>query len=71
MDETNLPGRFDFVLTFVRGEKSVDEVKRAMVEGGLTTYVDALSDVGLSLKSRRRPIDIIVVDRAERLPTPN
>ena len=71
VDETNLTGRFDFVLTFLRGENSSDEVKRTMVEAGPTTYIDALRDLGLGLESRRRPIEMIVVDRAERVPTPN
>ena len=78
VDETNLAGRFDFVLTFVPPSGSGDHAVRAMaegkmalVEGGMTSYRDALAGVGLDLESRRMPIDVIVVDRAERVPTAN
>ena len=78
VDETNLAGRFDFVLTFAPALGSGDHATRAMaegkmalVEGGLTSYRDALAAVGLDLESRRRPLDVIVIDRAERVPTAN
>ena len=71
VDETSLAGRFDFVLTLVRGESSADEGKKTAIEGGVTTYVDALASLGLGLQSRRRPLDVIVIDRAERIQTPN
>ena len=78
VDHTHLAGRFDFVLTFVpaRGSsdhdiKAVVEGKMTMIEGGVTAYRDALAAIGLGLESHRGPLDVLVVDRAERIPAAN
>jgi uncharacterized protein (TIGR03435 family) len=70
VDETTLAGRFNFLLTLVPGEVSPEDGKRMVLEGGVTRYIDALSSIGLRL-GRRGAVATIVVERAERVPTPN
>jgi uncharacterized protein (TIGR03435 family) len=78
VDETSLKGRFEFVLTFgpARGfgddsKAVVREDKMISLEEGVTPFRDALASVGLGLETRRRPLEVIVIDRAERVPTAN
>ena len=64
IDQTGLAGRFDFTFPLV--------VSRATApDTGPTAYIDALAPLGLALEARQVPLDIIVVDGANRLPTPN
>jgi uncharacterized protein (TIGR03435 family) len=65
VDETKLAGRFDFTFALMpaRAERNRD--------GGPTEYIDALAELGLTLHSRTIPMEILVVDHAERIPTPN
>jgi uncharacterized protein (TIGR03435 family) len=61
-DETGLTGKYKFNLTFAP-EKAVDSP--------LPSLFTALQEqAGLKLEARRRPVDVIVIDRIER-PTEN
>jgi uncharacterized protein (TIGR03435 family) len=67
IDKTDLPGRFDFTLDFsgyfVPGRRP-DEMPSF-----IATSVQ--EQLGLKLESRRAPIEILVIDHAERVPSEN
>jgi len=63
VNETNLEGPFDFDLEFA------SPAATAPVEG--PSPFTALSELGLSLKPGKRPVNVFVIDSADRMPTPN
>lgn len=63
LNETNLEGAFDFDLEFVAPGST------AAIDGA--SPFAALSDLGLSLKAGKRPVNVFVIDGADRMPTPN
>jgi uncharacterized protein (TIGR03435 family) len=74
VDMTGLSGGFNINLEWTRDEtgSNVTGVESqppdAMI--GPTIYT-ALSGVGLKLESRKAPVDILVIDRGEKVPTEN
>ena len=70
-DMTHLTGRFDFTirLTDKKGDDGTDAPKLAVRDSEPSVFMDALDDLGLKLDSRRAAIDMLVVDRAEKVPT--
>jgi uncharacterized protein (TIGR03435 family) len=71
INQTNLDGCFDFELTFTQ------ELPRGMQEGqlfngapidtyGPTIYQALQKQLGLKLESKKAPVDILVIDRAEK-----
>ena len=71
LDMTGLTGRFDFTirLTEKSGDEGADATKRAVRDSEPSLFMDALDDLGLKLDPRKAAIDMLVVDRAERVPT--
>ena len=63
VNETNLEGEYDFDLEFVPPQTTEP------VDG--PSVFSALSDLGLSLKSGKRIVNFLVIDSADRIPTPN
>jgi uncharacterized protein (TIGR03435 family) len=49
----------------------VGEVPTTSDPDGLTVFDALQSQLGLKLESRKHPMDIIVVDKVERVPTDN
>ena len=74
-DQSGLQGRFDFTLALDGGLgkifKKVEGGKESVGDNPLTMFTDALEAVGLRLESRRMPVDVLVVDSAEKIPTEN
>jgi uncharacterized protein (TIGR03435 family) len=74
-DQTGLQGRFDFTLALDGGfgkiMKKVEGGKESLGDNELTLFTDTLEAVGLRLEGRRMPVDVLVVDRAEKIPTEN
>jgi uncharacterized protein (TIGR03435 family) len=67
VDKTNVAGRFDFIFAL-----NLARLERTKEGGeGPTAYRDALAELGLALQTRKIPLDVITVDHAERVPTPN
>ena len=67
VDQTGLKGTFDFTLeisTPGKTEKRAGE--GAAPDLAEITFFDALEQVGLKLEQRKMPLQVIVVDRAER-----
>ena len=68
IDETNLPGAYRYTYEISikegsEGEQGGDPVGASMVE--------ALEKGGLRLERRNAPIETIVIDHVERMPTEN
>jgi uncharacterized protein (TIGR03435 family) len=69
-DLTGLAGRFDFTIRLT--EKSGDDAdptKRAVRDSEPSLFMDALDDLGLKLDPRKAAVEMLVVDRAEKVPS--
>jgi uncharacterized protein (TIGR03435 family) len=63
-DETGIAGEFDFSLTYARDQA-------AGVDAGPSIFTALQEQLGLRLEARKSTMDVLVVDRAERVPTEN
>jgi len=77
-DETQLTDKFDFVLKFSPeglngpGGRPTPTTTALEAPESLGDIFSALqSDIGLKLESKRGPVEVIVVDHAEKVPTDN
>jgi uncharacterized protein (TIGR03435 family) len=69
IDMTELPGRFDFVLRDMGPAVFGDP---PTVDDKLAYYKRLVQDeFGLGLERRKAPVDVLVVDRADKVPTQN
>ena len=68
LDMTELKGRYAVKLDW-----TPDDVERtaAAVDSGPTIYTALRQQLGLKLESRKGPLDVLVVDQAERTPIAN
>jgi len=73
LDRTGLTGRYTFTanLTDVPGGLSGADQKRAVLQSDTPAFTALQEQLGLKLDSERAPIEMIVVDHADRVPTPN
>jgi uncharacterized protein (TIGR03435 family) len=80
VDLTEISGVFDVNLEwlpeFLRSKVSPDggpvSLNGQVIDGSLPSLVTALQEqLGLRLESRRGPLNVLVVDRAEKVPTAN
>jgi uncharacterized protein (TIGR03435 family) len=81
VDRTGLTGTYDFTLDFVRDSgRAIDAFKG--LPPGLAATPDGLGDapglatalqeqLGLKLEKARGPLDVIVVDQANKIPSDN
>jgi uncharacterized protein (TIGR03435 family) len=67
IDETGLKGRYDATLNigqYIRTPMQIDEMP--------SIVASAVQDLlGLKLESKKGPVDMVIVDRAEKVPTEN
>jgi uncharacterized protein (TIGR03435 family) len=72
-DNTGLTGHFDFAIrvTANAGDQGAEATKVAMAQAEPSVFADALDALGLKLDSQKAAIDMLVVDRAEKTPTPD
>jgi uncharacterized protein (TIGR03435 family) len=81
VDQTGLGGRYDFVFEFTRDEATRPTVVRGYgeppsipaprgKEPGLSIYT-SIQQLGLKLDARKLPLEVIVIDQAEKTPTEN
>jgi len=70
LDRTGLDGRFDFALKLATNP---DELKHTLegMEQGPSIFVFFQNQLGLKLESRKGPVEILIVDSAEKLPSEN
>ncbi len=85
LDFTELKGKYDFTLTFTEedyhammiraalssGVALPPEAIQAMERASGDSMFSALQAVGLKLESRKAPLDVLVIDHAEKTPTEN
>jgi uncharacterized protein (TIGR03435 family) len=75
VDQTELKGLYDVKLEWTplnqRASKPGDGVEAAGAAEGLTFFEAVQEQLGLKLEMRKGPMDVIVVDRAEKTPLPN
>jgi uncharacterized protein (TIGR03435 family) len=74
VDATGIDGRYDVVLNMAplaAGKKADPTVEeRDLAQAPVTGFSDTLQRYGLTLQSRKVPLEILVIDRAE-MPTAN
>ena len=83
VNQTNLTGKYDFTLTFsMEGMPNMmppppppggGEAGRKMpeVDAPLPLFGAVQAQLGLKLDSKKGPVDLVVVDHAEKVPTEN
>jgi uncharacterized protein (TIGR03435 family) len=81
LDETGLSGNFDFTLDFaldssvagLAGAKMVAEKARILeaAADGPSIFTAVHEQLGLKLESRKAPVEVLVIDRADKVPTEN
>jgi len=64
IDATGLTGIYDFDLTYAPG------LSATLTDSG-PTLAAALAEIGLKLEKRDTPMEVLVVDRADKVPTEN
>jgi len=74
VNQTGLAGRYDFTLAFESDplEPAGEMRPRAAPENpGPTIFAAVQEQLGLKLEQRKGPLDMVMVDRVERVPTEN
>lgn len=85
VDMTGLKGKYDFTLTFTQedyrammiraaissGMALPPEAIQAMERASGDSLFSALQTLGLKLESRKAPLDVLVIDHADKTPTEN
>jgi uncharacterized protein (TIGR03435 family) len=71
LDRTGLTGPFDFTanLQDLPAGTNIDDLKRATFESESTVFTALEEQLGLKLNPDRASIEMLVVDRADRVPT--
>lgn len=70
LDRTGLDGRFDFA---VKLATNPDELKHSLegMEQGPSIFVFFQDQLGLKLESRKGPVEILIIESAEKIPAEN
>ncbi len=72
LDMTGLKDLFDFNLRLFESDTSPADMKRAIGGGQMAASMFTLiQDLGLKLEPRKAPVEILVIDHAEKVPTEN
>jgi len=66
VDQTGLPGEFEVELVWTPDDRPVPEDQQ-----GASIFAAVQEQLGLKLESRKGPMEVMVVDRAEKTPTEN
>jgi uncharacterized protein (TIGR03435 family) len=69
IDRTGLDGRYTFSLRVFDDDPPPGEIKNRTIAGGPELFIHALEQIGLVLVRERMPNEVLVVDRADKLPT--
>lgn len=71
VDKTETPGMFDIKLEWVADNPSATPSTEAETPSGPSIYTALQEQLGLKLTSAKLPVQILVVDRVEKVPTEN
>jgi uncharacterized protein (TIGR03435 family) len=73
VNQTGLAGKYDFTLAYESDPiEGLGEPRRSAPENpGPTIFAAVQEQLGLKLESRKGPVEMVVVDRADRVPTEN
>ena len=75
LDRSGVPGKFTFHANLFNLEKgaSAGDIKRSMMDGDAagTLKITLQEQLGLRLEAQKAPIEVLVVDRADRVPAAN
>jgi len=71
VEKTGLSGRYDCTLEFVRGTAATMQGRVDAPDDSVPYIPDAVDVLGLKMVSVKVPVDTLVVDSAERIPTEN
>jgi uncharacterized protein (TIGR03435 family) len=71
LDKTGLTGKYDFNLTFTTRGPSTAAADDAASEGPPDLFTALRRQLGLRLDQKKIPVDVLVVDRAEKTPKEN
>lgn len=71
LDETGLPGRYDFDLNYERYREGYSVPGVGGRVDGTAAINKALEAIGLKAELKRRPVEILVIDHVERTPIAN
>jgi uncharacterized protein (TIGR03435 family) len=66
VDQTGLAGEFEVKLVWTPDDRPVPEDQQ-----GASVFAAVEEQLGLKLESRKGPMEVMVVDRAEKIPTEN
>ena len=72
LDETGLNGAFDMILKMSDLQPNAEpaDMKRGIRDWN-SIFTDVQTSLGIKLESRKSEIDVLVIDRAEKVPTEN
>lgn len=70
VDQTGLAGRYDFDMKFAANDAELKQTMERM-EADQSSFAPALQDLGLKLDSLKAPVEVVIVDRAAKIPTEN
>lgn len=75
IDKTGLTGIFDFKINFAENEAGMKHTLEGMEQGKadqVTSMLTILQEqLGLTFKPQKSPVETLVIDRAEKVPTAN
>jgi uncharacterized protein (TIGR03435 family) len=71
VDNTGLTGKWDFTLEFGASPRPFMPGMAPVEAAGPTLFAALKNQLGLRLVGGKEPIDVLVVDHADRVPTPN
>ena len=71
VDRTGLTGRYDFTanLQDLPAGATAEDLKRAVFESDTAVFAALQEQLGLKLNAERAPIEMLVVDHADKIPT--
>jgi uncharacterized protein (TIGR03435 family) len=72
IDRTGLPGAFDFTMKLANNDAELkSSLERGESERDSSLFTVPLQQLGLKLKPQKGPIDMLVIDDAEKIPIKN
>jgi len=71
LDRTELKGEYDIALIWSPGVGQAPSPDGLASAPGITLDKALQTELGLRLEARKEPVEVLVVDRAQRVPTAN